>query len=215
METRWSAKTTRRFRSVDSPNPHCVKSCNADLSKGKYDQEWMMVARDNMLQKIKENREDDQYNLLSLCKSPLLTIPEDLAKNIRSISALDMLLTALLPDWRNFLGTDDSELETGPSQAYGLSSDIFEETKISEAAQQSIEYAGDDPSALMSLRSKWALDQKELKMKFMDEAALIGQENDQAARRKHDYTSIIYNSIKILAEHGVLKEIAHDIIGAE
>jgi ubiquitin carboxyl-terminal hydrolase L5 len=171
----------------------------------------MAVARDNMLQKIAENRQDDQYNLLSLCKSPLLTIPQDLAENIRSISAVDSALTAVLPEWRQFLEADDSDMETGPNQSYGLSNVIFEGSKTPESAQQSLQRAGVDPSALMTLRSEWTQDQKELRIKFMEEAALIGQENEQAARRKQDYTPIIYNSIKILAEEGVLKEIIQDI----
>jgi ubiquitin carboxyl-terminal hydrolase L5 len=45
----------------------------------------------------------------------------------------------------------------------------------------------------------------------MDEAASIEQENEQAARRKHDHTPRIYNAMKALAKAGVLKDIVLDI----
>jgi ubiquitin carboxyl-terminal hydrolase L5 len=41
--------------------------------------------------------------------------------------------------------------------------------------------------------------------------SLIGQEEEQAARRREDNTSFIYHAIKALSEAGVLKDIIMDL----
>ena len=55
-------------------------------------------------------------------------------------------------------------------------------------------------------------EQAQLQAAYMDEAATIRNENEQATRRKVDYTPVIYNSVRELAEHGVLKEIVRDLL---
>lgn len=148
-----------------------------------------------------------EYCLLALCKSPLLIIPHDLARNIRSISALEPALTANLPDWKMFLEEGESDIESGPNDAYGLTSCILECSTIPQSAEQAIANSGTDSSALMTLYKEWAQKQRRLKTEFLSEIASIGQEDEQAARRKEDLTPIIYKSIKALAEKGLLKEL--------
>lgn len=170
----------------------------------------MAVARTNILQRIEIHGEDQQYSLLSLCRTPLLTIPHDLATNIRSISFVESALNAALSDWRQFLQSEDHDLETGPNDSYGLTADIFKHSGTPMSLQTKISKAGADASILMSLYTELTQEQSRLKVLFMEEAVLIGQEDEHAARKKHDYTPIIYKSIKTMAEKGVLKQVILD-----
>lgn len=150
------------------------------------------------------------FNVLYLCKSPLVTIPKDLAENIRSIAATEVALNAALPDWQQFLEADERDLETRPNDCYGLTQEIFDESMMTEHAQQALDLAGTCASDLLDLYKKWAKEQAQLIESFLQEAAAMNQENEKAERLKHDHTPAIYNSIKALAEKGVLKKIIED-----
>lgn len=179
-------------------------------SEGKIEGDWVSLARDNILQKVTQH-EDHAFNLLALCKSPLLTLPCDIAANIASISALSSILTTHLPDWKLFLDEEQLDLETGPNPAYGLTDHILEAATVPTSSTEAMGNAGEDGIVLLELYKDMVREQGRLKTLYLEEVSAIGQENDQAERRKHDYTPAIYESIKILAEKGVLKEIMEDI----
>jgi ubiquitin carboxyl-terminal hydrolase L5 len=172
----------------------------------------MAVALANINQHIYQSQQDGvQFSLLSLCKSPLRTDLEKLVEHMHSIASVKELLTSIQPDWQQFTELDESVLVKGPDSSFGISQDLFDNSSLSEATRQRLREAGTDASALIDLYQEYVRDQIRLQTSYMDEAALIGQENEQARRRKHDYTPIIYNSIKKLAEMGVLKRIIDEI----
>jgi ubiquitin carboxyl-terminal hydrolase L5 len=78
--------------------------------------------------------------------------------------------------------------------------------------QRKLKVAATDPTELIDIRRELLSEQAQLENSYVQEAAMIEEENEHAARRKVDYTPIIYNSIKALAEQGVLKEIVRDLI---
>jgi ubiquitin carboxyl-terminal hydrolase L5 len=172
----------------------------------------MAVARANIYQRIGQYDDDGlQFNLLSLCKSPLCTIPEKLAQGMRSILAIEQNLTAILPNWKEFTEVDGSNLLGDTIDAFGLSKDLIDNAEFPESAKRRLVETGSDPSMLINLHRYWTREQAELRDSYVEEAALIGQENEQAARRKHDYTQMIYNSVKSLAEKELLREIVKEV----
>lgn len=172
---------------------------------------WLAVARANISERIAQYDHDGvQFNLLSLCRSPLRSIPENLAGNIQSVVAIERLLTAVLPDWKQFTEGDNCNTLLGPDESFGVSKHLLDQEQMRNSAQRQLEDAGRDPSMLLELHSAWVADQKHLRRLYLEEVALIGHENEQAARRKQDRTPMIYNSIRRLAENGVLKDIVQD-----
>jgi ubiquitin carboxyl-terminal hydrolase L5 len=183
------------------------------ITKGECGEDWMPVARTNIHQRIAQYDEDGlQFNLLSLCKSPLRTIPEKLAQSMHSISAVEKSLTATLPDWKQFLEIDETvALPIEANDSFALSTELITTSSVSDSVQRKLKAAATDPSTLLDLRRRLVAEQSQLQRSYVEEIALIEQENEQAARRKVDYTLIIYSSIKLLADQGVLKEIVRDL----
>lgn len=172
----------------------------------------MAVARGNIYERIGQYDEDGlQFNLLALCKSPLKSIPENLAETIRSILTVEEALTSVLPDWKSFLENDERVSLERPDEACDLSQDLLRQAQLPESARRKVEDVGADPGRLMELHREWMQLQSGLRNSYIEEVALVGQENEQAARRQVDYTPLIYASIKALAEDGVLKDIVKDV----
>lgn len=155
-------------------------------------------------------RDDISFNLLALCKGPLLSIPHELASNIRAIMAVEAALSTHLPDWKVFLN-DKPDLENGPNATYGLTDAIFDSSTIPASALDAISSAGENGIVLLELYKQWAMEQRQLRGAFMEELRLVVFENEQAARRKHDYTPAIYDTIKDLAERGVLQGLVEEV----
>lgn len=184
------------------------------IAKGECGEDWMAVARTNIHHRIAQYNEDGlQFNLLSLCKSPLRTIPEKLAQTLHSISAVEKSLTATLPEWKQFLEIDDESvaLPNEANDSFALSTELISTSSVPASVQRKLKAAAADPSTLLDLRRGLVAEQTQLQRSYVEELALIEQENEQAARRKVDYTPIMYSSIKLLAEQGVLKEIVRDL----
>jgi len=170
------------------------------------------VARDHISVHIAQHADGDvNYNLLSLCRSPLCIIPEKLAENIKNVKAVEEVLSTQSPDWKLFLNANETiTLDLEPNVSFGLTQDIIDKSSISEGAQK-LNLECLSPPDLLNLRRQWIKDQTNQQIEFMEEAALIGQQDEQAERRKHDYTPVIYDSVKKLAEAGVLKDIVREV----
>ena len=151
---------------------------------------------------------------MSLCRSPLQSIPEQLADNLQSQSAVEKTLNLTLPDWKSFveMDQDQSPLALQPNDSFALSKELLINSYVSDSVQQKLQSVIDDPMMLMDMRRGLVTEQIQLQRSYIDEVAQIGMENEQAAKRKVDYTSIIYKSIKVLAEQGVLKGIVKDLV---
>jgi ubiquitin carboxyl-terminal hydrolase L5 len=172
----------------------------------------MSVAIPNINHHIYQYQQDGvQFNLLSLCRSPLCSVPEMIAENVHAIALIKLLLSNIEPNWQQFSEINESTLVGGPVNPFGVSQELLQNSSLSEVARQRLQEAGTNVSVLINLYQEWARDQIQLQVSYMDEVALIGQENEQARRRKHDYTSIIYNSLKTLSKQGILKEIVNEV----
>jgi len=117
----------------------------------------------------------------------------------------------MVPDWRAFAGGDGSPKLNELCESFGLSQELIDNAKMPTSALERIQQASMDPSSLMKLHEGFLKEQAALRSSYMEEAASIGQEDEQAAKRKQDNSPQIYNSMKALAETGVLKGIVQDI----
>jgi ubiquitin carboxyl-terminal hydrolase L5 len=182
---------------------------------GQYKGNWTSMARDNVSKRMAQYVDVDgvQFNLLSLCRSPLCIIPEQLVENIKFLISIDAVLDAGSVPWKDFV--TDRGLELKPNECFGITQDLIENAAVLESELRRLDEAGTDMQKLLDLRQELIQTQNQLQFSFMDEVASIGHENEEAERRKHDYTPIIYNSIKTLAEEGLLQGIVQDVRTAE
>jgi len=171
----------------------------------------MELACANIQQQIAQGEGLLQFNLLSLCRSPLSSITESLAQNMHSIASVEEKLSASLPDWKQFIEGSESRLESQSLEAFGLSRDLMDKSAIPESALQLLNEASTDSGQLISLYQEWTHQGRKLQSLYVKEVDSVANKNEQAVRRKHDYTPLIYNAIKKLAEEGVLKEIIRTV----
>jgi ubiquitin carboxyl-terminal hydrolase L5 len=173
----------------------------------------MALARDNILQRIEQYADDGvEYNLIALCRSPLRTIRGNLAVNLQSIIAAEDSLKAMIPDWKAFTESGETSCSLDELQeSFSLTRDLIDKANPPESAILRLKEAGSDPRMMIHLHQGLVKEQKSLRDSYMHEVSLIGQADEQAARRREDHTPLIYHAIKALSEAGVLKDIIKDI----
>lgn len=162
-------------------------------------------------QMFKYQTDSVQFNLLSLCKSPLQSCPEKIAESFHAINMMKKVIRAVQPTWQQFTEVHERTLIIAPDDSFKISQDLIDRTSASEEVTRRIKNTESDPTAAINLYQELVKDQIELQRQYWDEITLIAQEDDQADLRKHDYTSLIYNSLKTLSEKGVLKEIIDEM----
>ncbi len=166
------------------------------------------------MQRIGQYEDGDiEYNLLSLCKSPMRMVQGSLAENAHSILDVEKVLAALIPDWKLSVQSQ-SDLPISMEELKGffnISTDQINNANAPESARHRIEGASSDPEKLLNLYKDLVLEQKALRSEYMQEVASIAREDELAATRKQDHTPVIYTAIKALAEAGVLKDIVMDL----
>jgi ubiquitin carboxyl-terminal hydrolase L5 len=144
-----------------------------------------------------------QFNLLSLCKNPLLTIPTQLALNVNNLITVEKSLSHLQPDWHSFSGDESGETLRGPNATFLLTPELLDMTKF-EAF-----YKPEGPSItaanLIEIRAQLLWAQAPLRAAIIDELAAVDQDNKRATNRRHDYTPMIYTWVRFLAENGTLQ----------
>lgn len=184
------------------------------INLGPSQDDWVALARANINKRISQYENDGvQFNLLALCKSPLMTVPNRLAQSMQGVLAAEAALDSASPGWKQFIDSSES-VHNGFEEAFGISK-IMKSTKIAHRGRERLEAAGGDPSILFELHGEWTEDMRALQTSFMEEVALIGHENEQATRWKKDNTPVIYKAIKALTEEGLLQQVVHDVHGSD
>ncbi|KAE9369436.1 cysteine proteinase [Stipitochalara longipes BDJ] len=186
------------------------------VNLGEHGDDWVSLARDNIMQRIGQYEDGDiEYNLLSLCKSPMKTIQERVTENAHLILEVERVLAALIPDWKLFVQSQ-SDLPMSIDEMKGffdISTNQINTANAPESARQRIEGASLDPQKLLNLYKDLILEQKALRGEYIQEVASIAQEDELAASRKQDHTPVVYMAIRALAEAGVLKDIVLELRG--
>jgi ubiquitin carboxyl-terminal hydrolase L5 len=183
-----------------------AQQLSANLRAGKYGKDWIQLARPVIEERMHEYEGDQiQFNLLSLCKSPLLTIPTQLAMNVNSLITVEKYLSHLQPDWYYFTGEESSKTLRGPSAAFMLTHQLLDVTKASPTPFYKFETPGITTAELFEIRAQLLQTQTTLQTAIIDELAAVNEDNERAANRRHDYTPMIYTWIRFLAENGTLQ----------
>jgi ubiquitin carboxyl-terminal hydrolase L5 len=149
-----------------------------------------------------------QFNLLSLCKSPLLTVPRELAANVKALQTIEAHLGYRQSDWQQFVGRVDSgSVLRGPSHLYRLTQELLNTAQLPSSIISKLGNPDIDTESLFRLREELTTAQRPLRAAIVDEGAAIDQDNARAVSRRHDYTPMIHAWIRFLADNGNLQDI--------
>lgn len=202
---------------------------------GKYtSNNWLSVARENIYEQMARYPDDQSYNFMAICKSPLTIIKDELASNARSLYDVESRLSFVNPDWRSFLprlsptlasqptnpSTSDPDTqmqdydnnyEPSPqrelSDPYGLTQQIILAAEPNPLLAHKLQAAGNDIEALMMLRNEIALEEKRLAMEWNSEVMEDSDEEEKAKLHMIDYGPDMYKLVRTLLDNGTLKEI--------
>jgi ubiquitin carboxyl-terminal hydrolase L5 len=147
-----------------------------------------------------------QFNLLALCKSPLLSIPTELAVNVKTLSAVENHLSRLHSEWQQFIG--DSESDTvihGPNVTYKVTQELLDSVLIPKAIMDKLDDSTPTAENLFRMRQELIAAQNALRAAMIDEESEIDQDNGRALSRRNDYTPMIHTWLRFLASNGALK----------
>lgn len=184
--------------------------------EGKHGNNWISLARENIYQRIGRSQDNSlEFNLLSLCSSPLKTIPEKLARNIKSISVVENSLGDILPNWRSFVVQSEGKNNNISLESLGISQDLIDQTDVPGTTLEKLEYANKNASDLMSLYAALVKDRDDLYESYAREENQVIQEDEQAERRKRDSTWSLFKAFRVLAEKGVLGGIIKEVRAME
>jgi ubiquitin carboxyl-terminal hydrolase L5 len=170
----------------------------------------MDIARPLIQERMLQYEGDQiRFNLLALCKSPLLTKPVELAINIQSLRALESRLDELRPDWQQFVieRSDSDSVLRGPDFTFQTNQTLLDSTKLSKSFTDKLHDQTSTIEALFPMREELMDHQKKIRADLIDEIAAVEQDNERALSRRHDYTPMLYTWIRFLAENGDLEDL--------
>jgi ubiquitin carboxyl-terminal hydrolase L5 len=170
----------------------------------------MEVARPLIQERMLQYEGDQiRFNLLALCKSPLLTKPIELAINIQSLRAVESRLDELRSDWRQFLIDDmrsDSVLR-GPNPAFRINHALLDSAKLCKAFSDKLYDQTSTVEAVFPMREELLHQQQQIRADLIDEIAAVEQDNERALSRRYDYTPMLHTWLRFLAENGALEDL--------
>jgi ubiquitin carboxyl-terminal hydrolase L5 len=150
-----------------------------------------------------------QFNLLALCKSPLLSIPIELAVNVKTLSAVENHLSRLQSEWQQFIGDSESDsVIHGPNVIYKVTQELLDSALLPKAIMDKLEDSTPTAENLFRMRQELIAAQNSLRAALIDEESEIDQDNERALSRRNDYTPMIHTWLRFLASNGVLKGLA-------
>jgi ubiquitin carboxyl-terminal hydrolase L5 len=196
---------------------------------------WMSVARENIYTQMARYPNDESYNFMALCKSPLTIIKADLASNARSLHDVEAKLSSTNPDWRSFLphtsspslptnnseeqeqhhDHSNSDHEPSPprelSDSYGLTPAIIFAAAPTPVIADRLERAGTDIEALLMLRARLVTEEKRLMRLHCEEVMEDSDQDEKAKMHMIDYGPDMYNLVRELLDSGRLREMWDDL----
>lgn len=183
---------------------------------GKVRDDWIAVARENIMSRIAQYNTGKgnnlEYSLVSITRCPLRLIIDQIAHNLNYLTQVEASLNANVEDWQAFI--DSAEI-IGPLQELGPSFDLtsadISQAQLSNEDKEKIEKALSQPGSLIELYKSLAQEYSKLNAKYMDVVIASTQEQEIALQRKRDDTPLIYEAIKALSEAGILGDIIWDM----
>jgi ubiquitin carboxyl-terminal hydrolase L5 len=153
-----------------------------------------------------------QFNLLALCKSPLLSIPAELAINVKTLSTVEDHLSRLQSEWQQFIGDSESDgVIHGPNVIYKVTQELLDSALLPKAIMDKLEDSMLTAENLFRMQQELITAQNALRAAMIDEESEIRQDNDRALSRRNDYTPMIHTWLRFLASNGALKGLAEAV----
>lgn len=149
-----------------------------------------------------------QFNLLAVCKSPLIKIKADFADNALTLRAIKDALDRKKPDWLDFIPEDALHNHVyDTDNSFGLTEDIFAAAKADAKILKEIRKANITAERLLELFTETSYQQKQIKKDDVGERGSIMEDNQTATARRTDLTPLINTWIAKLAEEGLMQEL--------
>jgi hypothetical protein len=146
-------------------------------------------------------REDGiQFNLLALCKSPLLSIPPKMAEQIKSLKRVEGILDYVKMDWRDF--TTSNPTIGQDEEIYGLTKDIMDKIRLSQHSIDLIQNAEGNLEELMRLHQQLWHEIAESQDAYLNELAVLSKENEEVAILLKDDTATPKEQVEAATPRG-------------
>ena len=147
---------------------------------------------------------DDDYGVIALTQSPLLSLRKNASLTINTLSHVDARLdnvsTAASQDWRNLVDTNEQ-----PPDPHMLGfQEHLADSPISPTVKATID--SEDLTQLLARRSLLLAKANQLAANIMMEMQNEAEENLKATQRRYDSGPVIKKWLEMLAENGFLEE---------
>ncbi|KAI0150584.1 cysteine proteinase [Xylariaceae sp. FL1272] len=172
---------------------------------------WLDVANRAIQERMSRENEFAPYNLLAICRSPLLTISEKLGTNLATSEFLQTQLQSSALPWD---GEDDAWTHFSAARLAALNltrEKITAEYQPRDAVVEKISKAKFDPSAVQKVKRELRAERETLEIQYVSELATIDEAVTMIRGRQRDYTPAIHQWVRTLAEKGVLRQLIHQL----
>ncbi|KAI1264565.1 cysteine proteinase [Xylariaceae sp. FL1019] len=172
---------------------------------------WLDVANHAIQERVSGQSEYAPFNLLAICRSPLLTISEQLATNLATSEFIqNQRQSSALP----CNGEEDAwtHFSAARLELFNLTREkIMAEYQPRDAVVEEISTASFEPAAVQEMKRELRAEREALETQYVSELATIDEAVTMIRGRQRDYTPAIHQWVRILAEKGVLRELIHDM----
>lgn len=188
-------------------------------SLGSYEPEngpdgWLEIACTHLLTMMTEAQDDD-YSLLALVQSPLITLREELLRNVAAIRFVESCLDGINSDWRSFevadgAGAGQVPLTPKDLSAVGLTQEQLVGAQVPASEKEAIEAAS--MSELLSRHIELIEEQRSLPARIYEEMQVEDEQQQKAEERQWDYGPVIKLWMEKLAANGYLEKNLDDFM---
>ncbi|KAF2717860.1 cysteine proteinase [Polychaeton citri CBS 116435] len=169
---------------------------------------WLNIAQPALQARILQYTADEiHFNLMAVCHDPLVDDKERLAKNVKSIKAINQRLDALDTAWRELEGGETpGDLITGVSEEYDMSQSDLEQIEDEEDPSPE-----DNLLELIKHRKSLTGQQSVLRAAVRDALKQSQQDIIEARQRQHNYSGFVKGWLEALAENETLTSLLEEL----
>lgn len=174
----------------------------------------MDIAKPDILSRMAEYEEDQiEFSILSLVGDPMIDFVSQLALNVKSILAIDGLLSAAQVSEEE-LGGDNWPDGTisGPDNSFELTSEALCAANVPETDMSKYRSASSDE--LLRCRREMAEKQKSIRASIKEEQQAYRGDEEYAASRRHDYGPAVHTWVRKLASKNAAETLAEALEAA-
>lgn len=186
-----------------------------NLGKTAPGSDWLSVVKPALQARMAQYEQGQiEFSLMAVVQDPIIQARQELARNIRSLQAVETRLDQVNPDWKLFTHQANeegpgSEVLTAMSIDYG----------VSEADIQSASMSGSllstpvdgDLEKMISERTELVVMQVGCRAAVRDEMLASSADATKARLRRHDYTPFLTEWMGTLEEQGVLETLVNAV----